>query len=110
MKNVKLKVVLTNISRIITSFLFINLGSLIHSKYVNAASARMEPSCYLVGPTDSHYNNSVSEAGKQIIGTDNVFIILVPIAIIVIIVGIVIYKCKKNKKKEKAKEEINNDK
>lgn len=105
MKNIKLriKIVLTNISRIIISFLFINLGNLFkNSLYVQASEYSYENiSCYFAGPS---YNNIINENGKNgnlnKLDISHVFIIIVPIVVIIVITAIIIIK-HKNKKKDK---------
>ena len=80
----KLRIVFTNISRVIMSLLFVNLGTLL--RYNVYAS---EPSCYFTVPTVEK-NNS-----------ENVIFIVVPIVLIIIlisaIISIIILKNKKKK-------------
>ena len=87
----KLKIIMTNISRIIMSFLFVNLGSL----FQNNVQASIEPSCYVAGPSvdEKVVSNSIN--------LQKVFIIAVPIVLVIALVSFIIIKKKKSKKKEK---------
>ena len=53
MKNfiLKFKIIITNILRVITSFLFINLSSLFQ-KNIEASSQSIEITCYAAGPSN----------------------------------------------------------
>lgn len=98
MKNIilNLKIIWTNFSRILMSFLFINVGNF----FGNKAHASMELSCYITGPSEDVNNASNFNVG-------NVFIIFVPIVIIAIaVISIIIrHKNKKKEKKNKDKKE-----
>lgn len=86
----KSKIIMTNISRVIMSFLFVNLGSL----FQNSVQASVEPTCYIAGPTlDEKVSSSFS--------LEKVFIIAVPIVLVIALVSFIIIKRKKSKKKEK---------
>ena len=87
----RLKIIITNISRIIMSFLFVNLGSL----FQNNVQASIEPTCYIAGPSvdEKVVSNSIN--------LEKVFIIAVPIVLVIAIVSFIIIKKKKSKKKEK---------
>lgn len=85
----KLKIIMTNLSRIIMSFLFVNLGSL----FQNGVQASTDPTCYWVGPT---VDKKVSD-----FSWDKVFIILVPIVIVITLISFIIIKRKKKKAKKK---------
>lgn len=87
----KLKIIMTNISRIIMSFLFVNLGFL----FQNNVQASMEPTCYIAGPSvdEKVVSNSIN--------LQKVFIIAVPIVLVIALVSFIIIKKKKSKKKEK---------
>lgn len=87
----KFKITMTNISRIITSFLFVNLGYL----FQNNVQASIEPTCYIAGPSadEKVVSNSIN--------LQKVFIVAVPIVLVVAIVSFIIIKKKKSKKNEK---------
>lgn len=87
----KLKIITTNISRIIMSFLFVNLGSL----FQNSVQASIEPTCYIAGPSVDEKVVSTS------VNLEKVFIIAVPIVLVIALVSFIIIKRKKSKKKEK---------
>lgn len=90
-QSLKLRIIMTNISRIIMSFLFVNLVAL----FQNNVQASMEPTCYIAGP---------SVDGKVVsnsINLQKVFIVAVPIVLVVAIVSFIIIKKKKSKKNEK---------
>lgn len=91
----KLKIIMTNISRIIMSFLFVNLGPL----FQNNVQASIEPSCYIAGPSvdEKVVSNSIN--------LQKVFIIAVPIVLVIALVSFIIIKKKKSKKKEKENKE-----
>lgn len=91
----KLKIIMTNISRIIMSFLFVNLGSV----FQNSVHASIDPTCYIAGPTDGAKVNSTS------VSLEKVFIIAVPIVLVIALVSFIIIKRKKSKKKEKDNKE-----
>jgi hypothetical protein len=102
----KIKILLTNISRIIMSFLFINLNF----SFLNKAFADIDPTNATLSSTftqvDCYSAATQKSVGDVVLEYKSVFIILVPIAIIV---GIVIIKCKKYKKNSKAKGERKDD-
>ena len=94
----KTRIVLTNISRIIMSFLFINLkfslANEVFGVYLKDFDSVQQPTCY--------------EAAPKIVSTNtftlkNVLIILVPVAIIIGVI-ILIVKKKKSKSKEEKKD------
>ena len=87
----KFKITMTNISRIIMSFLFVNLGYL----FQNNVQASIEPTCYIAGPSTDEKVVSNS------INLQKVFIIAVPIVLVIAIVSFIIIKKKKSKTKEK---------
>ena len=87
----KFKIAMTNISRIIMSFLFVNVGYLFRNSVL-----AVEPTCYDVGPSAS-----------DSINLEKVFIIVVPIVLVIAVVSYIIIKKKKSKKK---KEEENKEK
>ncbi len=87
----KLKIIMTNISRIIMSFLFVNLGAL----FQNNAQASIEVTCYMAGPSVD--KKIVSNS----INLEKVFIIVVPIVLVIAIVSFIIIKKKKSKEEKK---------
>ena len=91
----KIKILLTNISRITMSFLFINLNFFYTNRVFGVVRPEDfgEPTCYDVGPTTGDKIEMIFE---------DVLIILVPIAIVV---GIIIIKRKKNKSKEEKEDD-----
>ena len=100
----KLKIAMTNISRIIMSFLFVNVGYLFQNsvqavknpnyKLTPADLTGQEPSCYIAGLPRFELN---------------VFIISVPIVLVIALVLFIIVKKKKSKKKkEEEKEKMTN--
>ena len=98
MKNILLrtKIVLTNISRVIMSFLFINLNFSLTNKVLGTSLKDIDPmeiTCYEAGP-----NKIVSPNAFTL---KNVLIILVPIAIII---GVIILIVKRNKAKKEKKD------
>lgn len=86
----KLKITMTNISRIIMSLLFVNLGYL----FQNNVQASMEPICYLAGPSTD------AKLVSNSINLQKVFIIAVPIVLVIALVSFIIIKRNKSKKKE----------
>ena len=107
----KLKIIITNISRIVWSFLFINL----HLSYFNripvVRAYEIDPNditCYYAGPP-KRLENTTNTIGSNNITMKNVLIILVPVAI-VIGIAVLIVKAKTKKQKEEKKEEKENDK
>jgi len=96
-KKLKFKIALTNIRRIITSILFINIMP-IFNKVVLAAeypsnlkTTGMEVTCYAAGP-----QLKVAPAPTEDM---NLFVILVPVAVVVILVIGLIVGIKKHRKK-----------
>lgn len=91
----KLKIIMTNISRIIMSFLFVNLGVLFQNNVQANVQVSMEPTCYVAGPSvdEKVVSNSIN--------LQKVFIIVVPIVLVIALVSFIIIKKKKSKKKEK---------
>lgn len=98
MKKIKFKIFMTNISRIIMSFLFVNLNWFLNTKVlkVSAAEDALVSTCYVAGPSSKS-----PTIGEQF---SNIFIIVAPIIIILIIVLIIVHKHRKNKKKDNIKE------
>lgn len=90
-KFLKPKIIMTNISRVIMSFLFVNMGYLFQNSV--QAVKMPEPSCYFVGsPIEPKVN------------LEKVFIIAIPIVLVIALVLFIIVKKKKSKKnKEKGK-------
>ena len=94
----RLKIIITNISRIIMSFLFINLNFSLANKVFGVSLKdidSMQITCYDVGPSAIVSTNTFT--------LKNVLIILVPVAIIIGVI-ILIVKKKKNKSKEEKKD------
>ena len=92
------RIVLTNVSRLIMSFLFINLNFSLANKVFGVSVTdidSMQITCYDAGPSEIVSTNTFT--------LKNVFIILVPVAIIIGII-ILIVKKKKNKSKEEKKD------
>lgn len=91
----KIRIIMTNISRIIMSFLFINLSSLFQN---NAQATNVnEPiiiTCYVAGPTNT------KEALVDSMDLEKVFIIAVPVVIVIALVSLIIIKKKKSKKEK----------
>lgn len=87
----KFKIIMTNISRIIMSFLFVNLGYL----FQNNVQASIEPTCYIAGPS------SDEKVVSNSIKLQKIFIIAVPVVLVILLVSFIIIKRKKSKKKEK---------
>ena len=99
----KFKIIMTNISRIIMSFLFVNVGYLFQNS-VLAVVIRpedIEPSCYLAGPSSEPELSSY-------ISLEKVFIIAVPIVLVIAVVSFIIIKKKKSKKNKKEEEKKEN--
>ena len=96
-KKLKLKIILTNIRRVIMSVLFVNLAFMNKVFAGRFAKEFMEqgPTCYALGP----------EPVEPVFTIKHVFIGLVPV---VLVLGIVI--CIVKKHKNKSKKEENNDK
>ena len=94
----RLKIIITNISRIIMSFLFINLNFSLANKVFGVSLKdidSMQITCYDAGPSEIVSTNTFT--------LKNVLIILVPVAIIIGVI-ILIVKKKKNKSKEEKKD------
>ena len=94
----RLKIIITNISRIIMSFLFINLNFSLANKVFGVSLKdidSMQITCYEAGPSEIVSTNTFT--------LKNVLIILVPVAIIIGVI-ILIVKKKKNKSKEEKKD------
>lgn len=98
----KIRILLTNISRVIMSFLFINLNfSFLNKVYgVSLSDSSLEMTCYDAGP-------DVVE--PEIFTVKNVLVVLVPIVIVVVAVILIMKKRKKNKSKEDKKEDVKKD-
>ena len=91
MKKTKLKIFFTNISRVITSILFINVKLPKFIEATNSSSAIFN--CYSGAP---------STPPEPIYSVDKVFILLVPFVLLGLLIAFVIYKIKnKNKKGDK---------
>lgn len=89
----KTRIVLTNISRIIMSFLFINLNFSLANKVLGATIGdvtQLQITCYGTGPRETLSTNTFT--------LKNVLIILVPVAIII---GAIILIVKRRKKQIK---------
>lgn len=95
----KLKIAMTNISRVIMSFLFVNVGYLFQNSVlaIKASDIVAEPTCYAAGPS-----------APGAINLKKVFIIAVPIVLVIAVVLFIIVKKKKSKKKKE--EEVNKEK
>ena len=95
----KFKIIMTNISRIIMSFLFVNVGYLFQNSVLAVKNPNreltpadltgQELSCYIAGPPRFELN---------------VFIIAVPIVLVIALVLFIIIKKKKSKKNKKEEE------
>ena len=98
MKNfiLKFKIIITNILRVITSFLFINLSSLFQ-KNIEASSQSIEITCYAAGPSNDKKIPKIIEQYDL----KEVFIIAVPIVLLIILISFIIYEIKKSKNKDK---------
>ena len=84
----KIRIIMTNISRIIMSLLFINLSSL----FQNNAQA-----------TNTNVNEPIiitKEALVDSMNLEKVFIIAVPVVIVIALVSLIIIKKKKSKKEK----------
>lgn len=92
----KLKIIMTNISRIIMSFLFINLNFSLANKVLGATIGdvtQLQITCYDTGPRETLSTNTFT--------LKNVLIILVPAAIIIGVIILIVKKRKNKSKKEK---------
>ena len=100
----KLKIIMTNISRVIMSFLFVNVGYLFRNSVL-----AVEPTCYDVGPSVRAEVTcyAAGPSASNSINLEKVFIIVVPIVLVIAVVSYIIIKKKKSKKK---KEEVNKEK
>ena len=94
----KLKIAMTNISRIIMSFLFVNLGYLFRNTVlaIKASDTTVinEPTCYSTAPY------ATAPSASNSINLEKVFIIVVPIVLVIAVVSYIIIKKKKSKKKK----------
>ncbi len=101
----KLKILLTNISRVIMSFLFINLNfSYINKVFgVSVSDMSTQMTCYDTSPMIQTENTLTLK---------NILIILVPVIIVVVAVVLIVKnkKSKSKEKKEESKEEKKDDK
>ena len=89
---------MTNISRIIMSFLFINLSSLFQNNAQATNTNVNEPiiiTCYDAGPTNT------KEVLVDSMNLEKVFIIAVPVVIVIALISLIIIKKKKSKKEKK---------
>lgn len=94
----KTRIVLTNISRVIISFLFINLNFSLADKVFGVSLKdidSIQTTCYGVEASEIVSTNTFT--------LKNVLIILVPVAIIIGIIILIVRK-KKNKSKEEKKD------
>ena len=99
----KFKIAMTNISRVIMSFLFVNVGYLFQNSVLAVKNPNRELtpadltgkelSCYIAGPPRFELN---------------VFIIAVPIVLVIAVVSFIIIKKKKSKKNKKEEEKKEN--
>lgn len=114
-ERLKLKIAFTNIRRIIMSFLFINLAGFFQKNVKGAVDRNlinkidmnsMVVTCYLAGPTEKVTPMSVLD---KIINycQENVFILLVPIALVILLILFIIKNIKRNKELQGKKEEKN---
>lgn len=103
----KTKIILTNISRVIMSFLFINLNFSLANKVLGVSlnDISTQITCYDAGPSEivSTQITCYGADPSEIVSTNtftlkNVLIILVPVAIII---GSIILIAKKRKSKSK---------
>jgi hypothetical protein len=103
----KLKILLTNISRIIMSVLFVNLNFLFPSK-VNAWTIdTSDMTCYITGGPST---TTQEEGFFSSFSLEKVFIIAVPVVIVIALASFIIIKRKKSKKNSKSKnKEINQE-
>lgn len=102
----KIRIIMTNISRIIMSFLFINLSSLFQNNAQATNTNVNEPiiiTCYVAGPQNTK-ENFVDPRKLELIDSMNlekVFIIAVPVVIVIALISLIIIKKKKSKKEKK---------
>lgn len=92
----KLRIIMTNISRIIMSFLFINLNFSLANKVLGTTIEevpQVEMICYGAGPRETLSTNTFT--------LKNVLIILVPVAIIIGVIILIVKRRKNKSKKEK---------
>lgn len=100
-----MKIFLTNIARVIYSFLFINVGMIFTKLFkveaLSLSDMETEVTCYFAGPPEPTLTEKISE----FIGIDfsNIFFLLVPIAL-VIFIFVYLYMKRKDKEKEKNKD------
>ena len=91
----RIRILLTNISRVIMSFLFINLNfSYVNKVFGVSTAPRVQVTCYAAGPQEN-----------DTLALSNVLIFLVPV---IIVIGTIVLIVKK--KKNNAKEENKDDK
>ena len=96
-KNLKLKILLTNIRRIIMSFLFVNLGTLFQNNVkaiidINTVSLNSQMTCYDSGPQPTMWEK-----------IEHVFILIVPITLIILLI---IFISKKKKEEIELNKEV----
>lgn len=94
----KIRIIMTNISRIIMSFLFINLSSLFQNNAKATNTNVNEPiiiTCYDAGPQNT------KESLVDSMNLEKVFIIAVPVVIVIALISLIIIKKKKSKKEKK---------
>lgn len=108
MKHLKLKILFTNIRRIIMSILFINVGNFFNNKVKGIE--KVEITCYDAGPTEpliTCYGLPAPEISiwNKIVDflEENIFVLLVPIVLIIITI---IFAAKKIKENRKIDEEV----
>lgn len=106
-KTVKLKILLTNIRRIIMSFLFVNLGTFFQNNVKAVGTlfqSNIDVSCYWAGPTTSNLSTPIT-TGEKIVNffQEHVFILIVPIALIILLI---IFIAKKKKEEIELNKEV----
>lgn len=102
----KIKIFLTNIFRIIYSFLFINVGSLFlkftRANAVTLEEMQTEATCYFTGPTEPTLEEKIVEQLQ--VDPSKVFILLVPVVLVVLFVIYIRVKNKKDKEDDNKEE------
>lgn len=108
MKNLRLKILLTNISRIVRSVIFINLSTIVlgMNKIFGAIDINnlepMEPLCYAKQDVIIPIQLTIFDKIVYFL-EENIFILLVPIVLIIITI---IFATKKIKEYKKINEEV----
>lgn len=113
----KLKVFFTNVSRIIRSFLFINMAWLLNTK-AKAVEVmcydvvRVEPiddmTCYLTGPMEVEKSFIEKVLDSIVEDPEKVFFLLVPFILLTILFAVIMHKISERKKLEKKADESDN--